>query len=74
MTETWTEKLKRWDTEWLAAFRAAGHDPAMFDDGDGSEVNMYAIENGFHNGPFCEKCHFAACVNCMKPEDIPQCK
>lgn len=28
------------------------------------EVDMFASEEGFHNGPFCEECWEAPCEHC----------
>jgi len=47
------------------------HDWRLNDEG---EIDTFAFENGFHNGPSCKRCHHSFCVHCNPDgytDDLP---
>jgi hypothetical protein len=40
---------------------AAGHQPKRDEDGD---IDNFAIESEYHNGPMCEVCYAGRCQHC----------
>jgi predicted metal-binding protein len=58
------------DSKWKRIMIERGHEPRL--DRDGS-IDYFAYENGYHNGPLCEKCWWSTCWHCNGPEDsIPE--
>lgn len=38
---------------------------------DDGEIDEWAMEFGYHNGPMCERCYESFCVHCEDYEDHP---
>lgn len=55
--------------EWFEAARKAGHSLELYD----GEVDIFAYDCGFHNGPRCISCHQSWCMHCEGPKDIGTC-
>ena len=41
-------------------------------DEEGGKVNIFAMSEGFHNGPICVNCGYSFCEHCKT--DIPECQ
>jgi hypothetical protein len=63
------------DRDWHDAMKAKGHSPIMIDygNGEGSVINMMAVEYDHHNGPACAICSWGCCEHCETIDDIPEC-
>lgn len=46
------------------------HDWELDEDG---EIDIFAMENGFHNGPRCRRCYHSPCVHCTPNWDEGEC-
>jgi hypothetical protein len=55
---------------WLTQAKAQGHTLRVDEDGD---VDIFAVEGGYHNGPACETCGWGACMHCLSADEIPAC-
>lgn len=47
------------------------HDWIRDDDG---EIDMWALDVGFHNGPMCKRCHSSVCEHCNPDWDEEECE
>lgn len=59
-----------WKAAYLVAFKVAGHDPIMDEDGD---PDWFAMSGGYHNGLGCIKCDYSPCCHCTAIKDIEPC-
>ena len=46
------------------------HDWIRDDDG---EIDMWAMEDGYHNGSMCQRCYHSACMYCEPDWDEDEC-
>lgn len=59
--------IKEYQSDWLKAFRQAGHRPVMF----GRHVDSFAYNpHDPHNGPRCTICDEGWCWHCTPPWGI----
>lgn len=56
---------------WREAMKAKGHLPIEY--GEDGELDSFALESGFHNGPGCSICGWSCCWHCEGVEGIPDC-
>lgn len=56
-------------SEWFDAMRAKGHVPKM----SSGDLDIFVLDEGFHNGPGCETCGWSCCWHCEGIDDIPPC-
>jgi len=61
----------RTEQQWFDAMRAKGHMPCVESTG---YLDIFVCDEGFHNGPGCETCHWSICYHCYDLKDIPECK
>lgn len=54
---------------WYDALVAKGHTPVM-DDG---RIDIWVVDEGYHNGPGCKACGRSWCWHCYKPDDVTEC-
>lgn len=38
------------------------------------EIDMWAMESGYHNGPMCKRCYHSVCVHCEPNWDDDECE
>jgi hypothetical protein len=72
MSDTDPERLV-----WHKRLWELGHLPRMETDIYGTPeepaIDMWAMENGYHNGPFCRLCLKSWCIHCVTPESVKPC-
>jgi hypothetical protein len=61
--------------EWKAAMEAKGHTPIMMQyPGGEPELDIWVVEQGYHNGPGCSTCGWSTCQHCNRLMIIPECR
>lgn len=49
--------------------------PSLYKNSEYSkQIDFFAYESGYHNGPQCKNCGFSFCHHCKNEMEIPKCK
>lgn len=65
-----TDWLKTERDKWREALVRNGHMPRVDSDGD---IDMFAMDREYHNGPGCETCGEMWYHHCTDPSEIEPC-